>query len=281
MKQLTVILLLSLAGLAHASDTELLETLELIANDNWPIPSARGWNAYENLKNDPRDLSDDLRGLILESGESYSIPTLALELMRVRGELGESDIPIIKSRTRQAHESLKEENLEYTNEISRSSNKVLTGLRALSEFGGSSFEEDFIIEFVFSDEHLVKIDAARLLSQYGSEKSVQALQAALDRMPTDARYRGQIEGSLKQLRERLTTETIEESVAEIPPTPPLQEVAETIEKVTVPEPAIEEPAEVVIAEPIEQNVEQSSNWWLWLIAAVVLVGGVFVVRSRK
>ena len=57
---------------------------------------------------------------------------------------------------------------------------------------------------------------------------------------------------------------------------------ESIEEITTPEPAIEEePAEVVVAEAIEEDVEQSSNWLLWLIGAVVVVGGIFVLRSRK
>jgi|GEM_PF-2130471 len=54
------------------------------------------------------------------------------------------------------------------------------------------------------------------------------------------------------------------------------------EEFTEPEPAIEEkPAEAVVTEPIKEDTEQSSNWWLWLIGAVVVVGGVFVLRSRK
>lgn len=62
---------------------------------------------------------------------------------------------------------------------------------------------------------------------------------------------------------------------------PAFEVAEVIEEAIAPEPAIEEPAEVVVAEPVEEDVEQSSNWWLWLIGAVVVIGGIFVLRSRK
>ena len=76
--------------------------------------------------------------------------------------------------------------------------------------------------------------------------------------------------------------SVEEPLAEIPATAPkLEEVAEVVEEVTATEPAIEEPAEVVIAEPVEEDVDSSSNWLLWLIGAVVVVGGVFVVRSRK
>jgi len=52
--------------------------------------------------------------------------------------------------------------------------------------------------------------------------------------------------------------------------------------VTAPEPAIEkEPAEVDVAEPTEEAVEQSSQWWLWLIGAVVVVGGIGLIACRK
>ena len=47
---------------------------------------------------------------------------------------------------------------------------------------------------------------------------------------------------------------------------PAHKAEEVIEEATAPEPNIEEkPAEVVAAEPIKEDVEQSSNWWLWLI----------------
>jgi flagellar biosynthesis regulator FlaF len=63
---------------------------------------------------------------------------------------------------------------------------------------------------------------------------------------------------------------------------PVEEVAEVIEEVTAPEPSTEEkPAEVVITEPVEEDIEQSSNWLLWLIGALVVAGGIFVLRSRK
>ena len=62
----------------------------------------------------------------------------------------------------------------------------------------------------------------------------------------------------------------------------VEEVAKVIEEVTAPEPAIEEePAEVVVAEAVEEDVEQSSNWWLWLVGAVVVIGGFLKVRRKK
>ncbi|MBC2603043.1 hypothetical protein [Puniceicoccus vermicola] len=59
------------------------------------------------------------------------------------------------------------------------------------------------------------------------------------------------------------------------------EIAEVIEEGTAAEPNGEESSEVVVAEPIEEPVEQSSDWWLWLIVAVVGVGGVLVLRLKK
>ena len=52
--------------------------------------------------------------------------------------------------------------------------------------------------------------------------------------------------------------------------PPYSSVPEVAE-------AIEEPVE----EPVEKPAEQSSNWWLWLIGAVVVIGGLGWVLRRK
>jgi hypothetical protein len=57
--------------------------------------------------------------------------------------------------------------------------------------------------------------------------------------------------------------------------------AEFIEEVTAPEPAIEEPAEVVFAKPIEEDVEPSQNWLLWLVGPVIVVGGILMIRRKK
>lgn len=59
------------------------------------------------------------------------------------------------------------------------------------------------------------------------------------------------------------------------------EVDEVIEGVTAPEPIIEEPAEVIVAKPIEENVKQSSQWWLWLLGLLVVFGGILVVRRKS
>ena len=43
----------------------------------------------------------------------------------------------------------------------------------------------------------------------------------------------------------------------------------------------EEALEVDTPEPSEKTVERSSKWWLWLIGAVVVVGGIGLVLRRK
>lgn len=69
---------------------------------------------------------------------------------------------------------------------------------------------------------------------------------------------------------------------EIPSDPPVQEVVEEVtQESTAPAPATVKPSEVETAEPIEEPVEQSSNWWLWLIGAVVVVVGIGLVACRK
>lgn len=57
--------------------------------------------------------------------------------------------------------------------------------------------------------------------------------------------------------------------------------AKEANKVAVSELGIEEPAEAVVAEPIEEDVEQSSNSWLWLVGAVIVVGGVLMLCYRR
>ena len=55
----------------------------------------------------------------------------------------------------------------------------------------------------------------------------------------------------------------------------------TIKESASPELTIEEPAEVATSDPSEESTEQSSNWWLWLIGAIVIVGGLGLVLRRK
>ncbi|MBT64572.1 MAG: hypothetical protein CML13_15340 [Puniceicoccaceae bacterium] len=76
-------------------------------------------------------------------------------------------------------------------------------------------------------------------------------------------------------------ENLQSPVAEIPPTPSVEEVAEVIEEVNTPEPATEETLEVVTAPPIEEELEEPSNRWLWLIGLLVVVGGLGLVLRRK
>lgn len=86
---------------------------------------------------------------------------------------------------------------------------------------------------------------------------------------------------VRNLGQQQTVELVEEPSAEIPAHPPAPEAVQVVEEVTPPEPAKEEPAEVVTVEVAEETAEQSSNWWLWLIGALVVVGGLGLVLRRK
>jgi len=47
------------------------------------------------------------------------------------------------------------------------------------------------------------------------------------------------------------------------------------------EPVTEKPAEVKTTEPVGEPAQQPSQWWLWLIGAVVVVGGIALAVRRK
>ena len=59
------------------------------------------------------------------------------------------------------------------------------------------------------------------------------------------------------------------------------EIPEVVKEVAAPEPAILGSAEVAPVEVVEQTPEKSSQWWLWLIGAVIAVGGILKVRRKK
>jgi len=87
-----------------------------------------------------------------------------------------------------------------------------------------------------------------------------------------ARVRGFQERLLNEALEMPLTETIGGSGQNL----------KFVEKVTAPESVIEEePAGEVVTEPNEEDAEQSSKWLLWLIGALVFVGGLGLVLRRK
>jgi hypothetical protein len=62
---------------------------------------------------------------------------------------------------------------------------------------------------------------------------------------------------------------------------PATELVQVVKEVTPPELAKEELAEPTSIEIVEETPEQSSNWWLWLIGLLVVVGGLALVLRRK
>jgi len=43
----------------------------------------------------------------------------------------------------------------------------------------------------------------------------------------------------------------------------------------------EEPTKAVSSEPVKEPAEQSSQWWLWLIGAIVVFGGIGLIARRQ
>jgi hypothetical protein len=56
---------------------------------------------------------------------------------------------------------------------------------------------------------------------------------------------------------------------------------EVSEEVTAPEPVVERSAKALTTEPTEEPAEKPSDWWLWLIAAVVVIGGLGLALRHK
>lgn len=52
-------------------------------------------------------------------------------------------------------------------------------------------------------------------------------------------------------------------------------------KANRPEPTIEETTKIVTAEPKEETIQKHANWWLWLIGAVIVVGGIVLLRPKR
>jgi hypothetical protein len=77
--------------------------------------------------------------------------------------------------------------------------------------------------------------------------------------------------------EKAPAQVIDDLTAKISATPFVPEVEEIVQEAKQPEPATEKKFDIAIA----QLAEDSSNWWLWLIGAVVVVGGVLFIRSKN
>lgn len=69
------------------------------------------------------------------------------------------------------------------------------------------------------------------------------------------------------------------SIATSPPV--VKQVVKGTEEITLPGPTIEESAEIVVTEPVEEDVEQSFNWLLWLVGALVVVVGIGLALRKK
>lgn len=157
--------------------------------------------------------------------------------------------------------------------------------------GIENWEGD-LVQMLYSNERAyvqsgLNVLSAKMLKGSEHEKSVLASNQAITSRVNDLGSLwvedSNIQGKVKQFQLALDQFHATRPSKEIGmETLNVEEVAEVVEEIAAaPEPTIEKPVKVVVSEPTEKDIEQSSNWWLWLIGLVVIVGGVFVLRSKK
>lgn len=66
-----------------------------------------------------------------------------------------------------------------------------------------------------------------------------------------------------------------------PPPATSSAAVETMEEISMAETRVKEPAEVKLVEVAEETPEQPSQWWLWLVGVLVVLGGLALVVRRK
>lgn len=75
--------------------------------------------------------------------------------------------------------------------------------------------------------------------------------------------------------------SVEQPASEVPSTPASPEVVEIASEPLAVESAVNEPVQVAPVEVIGETPEEATNWLLWLIGALVVLGGLAVVVRRK
>jgi hypothetical protein len=79
--------------------------------------------------------------------------------------------------------------------------------------------------------------------------------------------------------QEMTSENTQQIAVEIPEAAPA--VVEAAEELPTVKQEVKESSKVKPVEVTEEALEQSSQWWLWLVGALVILGGVVVMVRRK
>lgn len=92
-----------------------------------------------------------------------------------------------------------------------------------------------------------------------------------------------------EIRDLIQNLKVDPTLAETSPKAPIAEIparapaatVETTEELQTVKPEVKEAAKVKPVEVAEETSEQSSQWWLWLVGALVVVGGLGLALRRK
>mgnify|MGYP005848856753 CR=1 FL=1 len=151
---------------------------------------------------------------------------------------------------------------------------------------------DILVELLRSDKiHTFQLNPNRSMDIPSASFAAETLSKILVDFP----YAPKLEAALwsieeiKHIREWISSQSGEWKIIDyrndLRPTQMVEDAepasVQVVEEAKQPEPTSEEAVKVATAEPSEEPAEQPFQWWLWLIGAVVVIGGLGLVLRRK
>ena len=143
---------------------------------------------------------------------------------------------------------------------------------------------------LLDDQEMLRGYLVRAISSYGSEASY--LLPILENMLDDSTVGGTLPNDIRKAINRIKNPQSQTVISTPIKTVSLIDVSRasqeleilkesTFKEINPSEPAIEAPEKVLTTEPVEEDIEHSSNRWLWLAAAVLVVGGLSLAVRRR
>lgn len=255
-------------------DEVLSKLTYLIENPAHGYPSKEWMEKYVSI----RDTQDDIKPILINilEKDDPSLADYAVFFLQKRGEIDAPEAQKIMGYSDRLFSELPK--VQTDDEQGLLTARISKNFNALEDSDLTSLPEDFFYKYALSGNEQLTAGAFKMMLKHGSEKSIPIMRQALQLIERD-NLRQRLE---QQYLQPLMTEhpgAIDEPIAENPAIAP--EVEEGAQEPTASEPAPEKPLEVKTPEPSEEPAEEPPQWWLWLIGAVVIVGGIGLIARRK